>query len=397
MANESILLHNDRGGSDKVYHLELKEVHGGWVVNYRNGRRVPGPGYEIQGSAGGMKTPGPVPYETARRTYNDLIQSKVRGRYVIIERISAIEAVTEAGTASASLAEEPPETEERDSGKYPMLLLPIADEATALRLCDNPSYCGQEKEDGERRMLLKDPLNLRGVNRNGEFVPIPQSIRDASDLISLNAFLLDGEVIGEKLRVWDLLEHNGEDMREQSMQVRYERLALLIPNYFNYAIQVVPTAFTRDAKLRMFHDIKARGGEGMVFKLVAAPYQEGKSKYALKFKFKEPATVQIVGVSSTKRSVQMGVVAEGGIQFVGNVTIPVNKDIPSVGHFAEVEYLYAYPNGGSLFQPVYLGPRPDKLEADRYDSLKFKRASDGNGDGDGNDDGADEGERTEAA
>jgi bifunctional non-homologous end joining protein LigD len=397
MANESILLHNDRGGSDKVYHLELKEVHGGWVVNSRNGRRVPGPGYEIQGSAGGMRTPGPVPYETARRTYNELIQSKVRGRYVIIERISAIAAVAEAVTVSVPLAEESSENEERDSGKYPMLLIPIADEATALRLCDNPSYCGQEKEDGERRMLLKNPLSLRGINRNGEFVPIPQSIRDASDLITLNAFLLDGEIIGEKLRVWDLLEHNGEDMREQSMQVRYERLALLIPNYFNFAIQVVPTTFTRDAKLKMFHDIKARGGEGMVFKLVAAPYQEGKSKYALKFKFKEPATVQIVGVSSTKRSVQMGVIADGGIQFVGNVTIPVNKDIPSIGQFAEVEYLYAYPNGGSLFQPVYLGPRPDKVEADRYDSLKFKRPSDGDGDAGGNDDGADEGSLPGAA
>jgi len=43
----------------------------------------------------------------------------------------------------------------------------------------------------------------------------------------------------------------------------------------------------------MFHDIKARGGEGMVFKLVAAPYQEGKSKYALKFKFKEPCSVRL--------------------------------------------------------------------------------------------------------
>jgi bifunctional non-homologous end joining protein LigD len=397
MANESILLHNDRGGSDKVYHLELKEVHGGWVVNSRNGRRVPGPGYEIQGSAGGMRTPGPVPYETARRTYNDLIQSKVRGRYVIIERTSTVAAVTEAAPVPDALLDEPEDEKQRDSGRYPMLLLPIADEETALRLCDNPSYCGQEKEDGERRMLLKDPLNLRGVNRNGEFVPIPQSLRDASDLINLNAFLLDGEAIGEKLRVWDLLEHNGEDMREQSMQVRYERLALLIPNYFNFAIQVVPTTFTRDAKLKMFHDIKARGGEGMVFKLVAAPYQEGKSKYALKFKFKEPATVQIVGVSSTKRSVQMGVIAEDGIQFVGNVTIPVNRDIPSVGHFAEVEYLYAYPNGGSLFQPVYLGPRPDKVEADRYDSLKFKRPSDRDGDGGGNDDGVDEGAHPEAA
>jgi len=90
-------------------------------------------------------------------------------------------------------------------------------------------------------------------------------------------------------------------------------------------------------------------------------------------------------------------IADGGIQFVGNVPIPLNKDIPSIGQFAEVEYLYANPNGGSLFQPVYLRPRADKNEADRYDSLKFKRPTNGNGDDGGDDDGADEGELPAAA
>jgi len=380
LTNETTVLHNNRAGSDKIYRVELREVQGGWTVCYRNGRRVPGPGYQIQGSAGGMKTPTPVSSDKALQIYNDLIRSKERGHYLIVERSRDVASATEAGPAEA----EPPvsvSAEERtDSGKYPMLLIAIEDEATALRLCENPSYCGQEKEDGERRMLLKEPMDLRGVNRNGEFVPIPQPVRNAADFIRLNSFLLDGEEIGEVLRVWDLLEQNGEDLRDQPMQVRYERLATLIPNYYNIAIQTVPTAFTRDAKLKMFHDIEARGGEGMVFKLVAAPYVEGKSKYALKYKFKARATVQIVGANSNKRSVQTGVIGDDGIQFIGNVTIPVNKDIPSVGQFAEVEYLYAFPNGGSLYQPVYLGPRTDKNEADRYDTLKFKRPSDSDGD-----------------
>ena len=72
--------------------------------------------------------------------------------------------------------------------------------------------------------------------------------------------------------------------------------------------------------------------------------------------------------------------SDDGVQFAGNVAIPVNKDIPSIGHFIEVEYLYAFPNGGALFQPVYLGPRADKDQADRYDSLKLKRSSDGDAD-----------------
>jgi bifunctional non-homologous end joining protein LigD len=40
----------------------------------------------------------------------------------------------------------------------------------------------------------------------------------------------------------------------------------------------------------------------------------------------------------------------------------------------EVEYLYAFP-GGSLFQPVYKGPRADKDAADAYDTLKFKQST----------------------
>jgi bifunctional non-homologous end joining protein LigD len=373
--NEATVLHNNRAGSDKIYRVELREVQGGWVVSYRNGRRLPGPGYQIQGSAGGLKTPTPVTVEQARQVYNAVIREKERGHYRVVDRISEASAIPATATASDEAAAPPNEAEQKDSGKFPMLLIPIEDEATALRLCENPSYCGQEKQDGERRMLLKDLHSIRGVNRNGEFVSIPEAVRAAADSIGVNAFLIDGEEIGETLPVWDLLEYDGEDLRTQPMQIRYERLAMFIPRFHNSAIRIVPTAFTREAKRAMFEDIKSRGGEGMVFKLVAAPYVEGKSKYALKYKFRGRATVQVVGISSTKRSVQMGVAAEDGIQFIGNITIPANKDVPVIGQYVEVEYLYAYPNGGSLYQPTYIGPRPDKNEADRHDSLKFKRTS----------------------
>jgi hypothetical protein len=44
---------------------------------------------------------------------------------------------------------------------------------------------------------------------------------------------------------------------------------------------------------------------------------------------------------------------------VGNVTIPVNADIPPVGAVVEVRYLFAYDNGGSLYEPCFLGQRSD--------------------------------------
>jgi bifunctional non-homologous end joining protein LigD len=57
---------------------------------------------------------------------------------------------------------------------------------------------------------------------------------------------------------------------------------------------------------------------------------------------------------------------------IGNVTIPPNKDIPSVGDIIEVKYLYAY-KGGSLYQPSLLKPRPDlRVEECVIGQLKYK-------------------------
>jgi bifunctional non-homologous end joining protein LigD len=368
MQSESIVLHCATGGSDKVYAIALGGSADQWTVNFRFGRRVPGPGYEIQGSQGGTKTSTPVTYEQALAIYQGAINKQVNEKQYRVVSQSA----GEDGTSTALPAVIMKET----SGNLPMLLKEVKDEEHALQLCNNPSYCVQEKMDGERRMLEKNSgLIVRGINRKGEYVVIPQAVRNFSELITLNAYLFDGEEIGETLYIWDFLKMNGDDLMDEPMRTRYERLK----QYFNRAggsIKLVETAFSSADKLSLFHEVKARGGEGLVFKLVAAPYQVGKSKYALKFKFKATATVGVLSISKTKRSVQVGVATDESFQFVGSVTIPVNKEIPKVGACVEVEYLYCFPNGGSLFQPVYLGARTDKDEADRYDSLKFKKVTD---------------------
>jgi bifunctional non-homologous end joining protein LigD len=59
---------------------------------------------------------------------------------------------------------------------------------------------------------------------------------------------------------------------------------------------------------------------------------------------------------------------------VGNVTIPPNKEIPALNSIVEVRYLYAY-EGGSLYQPTYLGPRDDlRVEDCGIAQLKYKKA-----------------------
>jgi bifunctional non-homologous end joining protein LigD len=55
------------------------------------------------------------------------------------------------------------------------------------------------------------------------------------------------------------------------------------------------------------------------------------------------------------------------------VTIPLNYEIPQPGQLVECRYLYAHKQSGSIYQPVYLGPRDDVAEHECTTAqLKFK-------------------------
>lgn len=363
MTPQSVVLHNQRNGSDKVYALNLEEVEGGWVVNYRNGRRIRGSGYKIRGNAGGTYTRTARPYDAALRIFERLIREKLAEHYVIVEQ-------TRDGSAEADKAQT------SNSGREPMFPLAIVKEEKARQLCDNPSYCAQEEENGERRMLLKDANGeVRGIDHLGKYIDLPARIRNTPALLPAQSFLVDGEMIGQTLRVWDLLEQDGEDLRDQPMQLRYEKLCSLVPNYVSLPIEVVSTAFARAAKHAMLDAIKAGQGEGIVFKLVGAPYIEGSSKYALKHTFRSAAVVQVVGANRANRTMQMGMRSEEGIQFVGNLSVPSDAELPALGSLILVEYLSADSESGSLVEASYVGSAVNNGEADRYDSLKRRRDS----------------------
>ena len=116
--------------------------------------------------------------------------------------------------------------------------------------------------------------------------------------------------------------------------------------------------------------------EGVVFKKKDAPYTPGRPNSngpQLKYKFTESATC-LVSAHNEKRSVALVLWDTDGVnsKSCGNVTIPPNFAVPAVGQLVEIRYLYCGA-GGNLYQPVYLGVRDDKTEADLYSSLKFKQ------------------------
>jgi bifunctional non-homologous end joining protein LigD len=56
---EKISLYYREGRSDKVYHVQLEQTDGGFIVNFQFGRRHS----TLQS---GTKTPAPLPYEKAK-------------------------------------------------------------------------------------------------------------------------------------------------------------------------------------------------------------------------------------------------------------------------------------------------------------------------------------------
>ena len=87
-------------------------------------------------------------------------------------------------------------------------------------------------------------------------------------------------------------------------------------------------------------------------------------------------TSVIVSKVNAKRSVQIAVFDDEGNEIiVGNVTIPPNASIPSIGDIIDVFYLYAY-KGGSLYQPIYDKQRNDVDSSECLQSrLKFRNDS----------------------
>jgi bifunctional non-homologous end joining protein LigD len=334
--------------SDKVYNVELvQNASEGWDLNISYGRK----GSSLQSST---KLEG-VEYPKARKAFDKLVTAKLGKGYMPTGEEMSV-----------------PVTDKVQTGMFPQLANSLAwEDIEALwGVWDEMFF--QEKYDGERRMI-KLGTPIVASNRTGFAVTVhPRIQKDLEELaLVFPDWILDCEDMGEYLWVFDIYH------RTAPFKTRRRRLMVLEDYIFSHALAAidVDTALhIPDLEyLRTLRDNHRTGGaEGIILRHATSPYVPGKPNSGgdlIRFKFWESATV-IVTKQNDARSVQVAVADD---IIVGNVSIPLNHNVPRVGEFVEVEYLYAYPNGGSLYQPVYKGPRRDKTEADRHSSLKFKR------------------------
>lgn len=361
--DENIVLFCKQGSSDKEYHLQLKAEGAGYMVFYQNGRR----GGTLRP---GTKTAAPVDYEVAKKAYDKTVKEKLREGYTPGEGAGIF-----VGTS----------LEERFTGILPQLLNAIDDEAAEVLLQD-PAWVLQEKYDGHRRLVQGEVPHAppQGINRKGLATGLPESVVLALQEVNPEpAYVVDGELMGDLMAVFDVLEWGGIDFRTEPYEVRLRVLAGLATRLRDTGISsvfVAPTARTEAEKRALYAKLKAEGREGGVFKRLDAPYTAGRPNSGgdqLKRKFTHSATVIVVKKNATKRSVQVaGLDGQGTKVPLGNVTIPANQEVPSSGALVEVEYLYAY-RKGSLYQPQYKGVRDDiDFEACTLTQLHYKEEGD---------------------
>jgi len=352
--NESIELAFKQGSSDKVYKAELKKEGDGFVVNFAYGRRG-------SAMATGTKTDTPIEYDLAKKTYDKLVKSKTsKGYNPVGEPADTINVV-----------------DKSDTGIRPQLLNEI-DEKDVEKYLNDDRYCMQEKNDGRRKLLHYTGSTVLGINKKGLEVPvITQMVKDCQQI--RGAALIDGEDMGDVLRVFDMLSYPN-----MAYEARFAILEDIIPNNVK-SLQVVETAWTTMQKGDLFMRLKINKAEGVVFKLKDAPYSAGRPASGgsqFKCKFYESASCIVSSVSDVKSSIGIAVLNDmmpgpaDQTEEVGNVTVYPNQTKPKVGDIVEVKYLYYYPMG-SLYQPVLLGIRDDVNKDEcLLSKLKTKQGTD---------------------
>lgn len=326
------------GTSDKVYYLGLEQADDGYVVLYANARR----GAKLEPK---RKTPAPVTLKQAEQVFDSTMQEKLSKGY-------------QPGSNNVV----PPEAQVEA-----VQLLEHAEPVEVSRLLVG-AWWMQQKHDGKRMQLHKRRGVLAATNKRGVPCTWPEWLVPA--LAKVQAVTLDGELVGDRYYAFDVLTLGGTDIRTCTYRERYDTLRRLGES-FGSGVGVVLTATTLEQKETMLRELLLQRAEGVVFKDPMSKYTAGRQRTWLKHKFTKSLSA-VVSKQNVKRSVALTLEDT----FVGDVSVPVNHELPPVGAVVEIEYLYAFEATGKLFQPVYKGVRDDVLPAECKLSQRIFKAED---------------------
>ena len=202
----------------------------------------------------------------------------------------------------------------------------LADPGTERDL-GKPNTAGEEKFDGTRIWAGKVEGEPFVINRkNIDYTDRLIEVIEALDGIPSEDFIIDGEACvyegGRSIleysqkrcstqdpfkqaryklkypiivETFDIVHLDGKDLRSYTWQSRRQVLEGLLKDPKQLTIRPSVVAYTAEDKRKMYDDVVARGGEGMIVKSLHSPYLGKRSRLWLKVKKWIPARCRVVG------------------------------------------------------------------------------------------------------
>jgi bifunctional non-homologous end joining protein LigD len=235
--------------------------------------------------------------------------------------------------------------------------------------------------DGEHGIIKKEGSKIVAANKQGLEKSLPRSVEEAIQSLSYDV-TLDGELIGGRFYVFDILQDQDTDCRSFTYKTRYERLRKIFPDYQLGSLHLVPAVWSTSAKSAMFTKLKAEDREGIVFKRMDTPWSEGRPEVGgnmIKCKFWASLSA-IVSEEETGKSSFVSYVldAKTGERVDLGRCSALGKVMPKAGDVVELKYLYCH-KGGKLIQQSLLGIRDD-VSPDECTTKQIKfKGKDNNG------------------
>jgi ATP-dependent DNA ligase len=204
-------------------------------------------------------------------------------------------------------------------------------------LWHNHNYVAQEKLDGARYIIHKDEngkvrIYSRQISKKTGFPPdktlqLQHLAANFSSFVP-NGTVIDGEVVapgkstfnlvtrvtGSKperawqiqhdegfllFRAFDMLAYDGRDISKETFGYRFNQLEYTV-GYREIYISTVPMV-TGTGKRKLYDEIIATGGEGIILKDIKAPYEQGvRAKHQVKVKTQRTFDVVFMGIELAK-------------------------------------------------------------------------------------------------
>ena len=201
------------------------------------------------------------------------------------------------------------------TGYLPMKAKAISFEQ-ALTCIANQNYAAQQQFDGERVTVSVRRNAIVGFNGKGASVTLPAGVHESlkpllarTDFQEERETVLDGQVIGDDLIIYDAIILRDNDIRDVPYHERYAALELLLESAPHL---LADTAWTEAEKQSLRDKGMASGWDGLIYRHLDMPYASGNSTDAtLKANFWAEATCRVMTMN-LKREIGLGMIDEHG-------------------------------------------------------------------------------------